>query len=99
MADKKSFSEFQNKSDSLKHGELRQAVLSAIGLSILLGGTFLVAPNFPIVFASIAGLIQELTKKKIPQSKIKRVLKNLEKKEIIPAPGPNLKPQSVCQNS
>lgn len=68
---------------NFKHGELRQVVLSAIGLGVLLGGTFLVTPNFPIVFTSIVGLIQELTKKKIPQSKIRRVLKNLEKKEVI----------------
>lgn len=66
-----------------KHGELREIVLSSIGLAILLGGTFLVTPNFPIVYASIIGLIKEFTKKEIPQKKIKRVLKNLERKELI----------------
>ncbi|MBI4226454.1 CRISPR-associated endonuclease Cas2 [Candidatus Roizmanbacteria bacterium] len=83
MSNKKVLSQTASKSDSFKHGELRQAVLSSVGLAILLGGTFLVTPNFPIIFSSVVGLIQELTKKKIPQSKIKRVLKNLEKKEII----------------
>ena len=66
-----------------KHGELRQIVLSSLGLSILLGGTFLVTPNFPIVFASVAGLIKELTEKKPPRAKVRRVLKNLEKRELI----------------
>lgn len=68
---------------NFKHGELRQIVLSALGLGILLGGTFLVTPNFPIIFAGIAGLIKDMTKKKFPESKVKRVLKNLEKSELI----------------
>jgi len=69
--------------DQFKHSELRQIVLSSIGLGILLGGTFLVTPNFPIVFGAILSLIKELSNKKIPEKKIKRVLKNLEKKELI----------------
>lgn len=68
---------------NFKHGELRQYVLSALGLGILLGGTFLVTPNFPIVFATVVGLIKELTEKKLPQNKVKRVLKNLEKRDLI----------------
>ena len=73
-----------NKStQSFKHGELREIVLKSIGLSILLGGTFLVTPNFPIVYTGILKMIEEMTKKKIPESKAKRVLKNLEKKEIV----------------
>jgi CRISPR-associated endonuclease Cas2 len=69
--------------NQFKHGELRQIVLSSIGLGILLGGTFLVTPNFPIVFGAILNIIKELSNKKIPEKKIKRVLKNLEKKELI----------------
>lgn len=68
---------------NFRHGELRQIVLSAMGLGILLGGTFLVKPNFPIVFGSLLSLIKELTSKKIPENKIKRVLKKLAEKEII----------------
>ena len=75
----KQIAEYEN----FKHGELRQKILSAIGLSILLGGTFLITPNFPIVFSVFAGLIKEFTKKDIPKRKIKRVLKNLEKRELI----------------
>lgn len=73
----------QNNEIYFKHGELRQLVISAVGLGILLGGTFLVTPNFPIVFGSLLSLIKELTDRKIPESKIKRVLKNLAEKEII----------------
>ena len=69
--------------NDFKHGELREIVLSAIGLSILLGGTFLVTPNFPIIYTGILKIVEELTKKKIPAGKAKRVLKNLERKEII----------------
>lgn len=73
----------KNTNEDFKHGELRQIVLSAIGVGILLGGTFLVTPNFPIVFSIFAGLIKELTEKKIPKQKVKRVLKNLEKRQLI----------------
>jgi CRISPR-associated endonuclease Cas2 len=69
--------------EHFKPGELRKIVLSAVGLGILLGGTFLVTPNFPIIYASILSLIKEFSQKKIPERKIRRVMKNLEKKEII----------------
>jgi len=83
MAGKKIPTPNQEEHDSFKHGELRQVVLSAIGLAVLLGGTFLVTPNFPIIYSLFAKLIKELTKKDVPKSKIDRVLKNLEKKELI----------------
>ena len=57
--------------------------MGAIGVSVLLAGTFLITPNFPIVFASLMKLIEEFKSKKIPKTKVKRVLKNLEKKKII----------------
>lgn len=66
-----------------KQGELREIVLACVGASIVIGGTVFITPNFPIVYASIAGLIKEFTKKEIPNRKIKRVLKNLEKKQLI----------------
>ena len=83
MISKKESKQNQNLNITLKHGELRQAVLSALGLSILLGGTFLVTPNFPIIYATIVGLIQELTKKNIPPKKIIRVFRNLERNKIV----------------
>ncbi len=79
----KKIQKVKEQDESFKHGELRRIVLSALGVSVLLGGTFLVTPNFPIVFASILSLIKEITRKNIPVAKVKRVLKNLEKKEII----------------
>lgn len=73
----------QNDEIYFRHGELRQLVLSGVGLGILLGGTFLVTPNFPIVFGTLLSLIKGLTDKKVPENKIKRVLKNLAEKEIL----------------
>ncbi len=67
---------------SFKHGELRQIIISALGLGVLVGG-IMVTPSFPIILGSILKLAEEITKKKIPKEKVKRVLKNLEKKEII----------------
>lgn len=74
-----------NKNDEVKYksGELKEIILGAIGVSVLLAGTFLITPNFPIVFASLMKIIEEFKKEKIPKSKVKRVLKNLEKKKII----------------
>jgi len=66
-----------------KTGELKEAILAGIGVSVLLAGTFLVTPNFPIVYASLMKLIEEFKNIKIPKAKAKRVLKNLEKKKII----------------
>lgn len=66
-----------------KTGELKEAILAGIGVSVLLAGTFLVTPNFPIVYASLMKLIEEFKSIKIPKAKAKRVLKNLEKKKII----------------
>lgn len=74
--------ETDRKTNKFKHGELREIVLAALGLSVLIGGT-LVTPNFPIVLGSIISIIKEFKKKDIPEKKIKRVLQNLEKKEIL----------------
>lgn len=68
--------------DQYKHRQLRQIVLAALGISVLIGG-IMITPNFPIVLGSILSLIKDFKKKDIPPAKIKRVLKNLEKKEII----------------
>lgn len=66
-----------------KAGELKEVILAGIGVSVLLAGTFLITPNFPIVFAGLMKIIEEFRKEKIPEIKVKRVLKNLEKKKII----------------
>src|SRR3990167_5897461 len=73
----------QVKQDEFKKGEIKEIVLAALSISVLLGGSLLITPNFPIVFTSILGLIKEFTKKEPTKRQIKRVLKSLEKKEII----------------
>ena len=65
-----------------KHNELRQIVLAALGIGVIIGGT-LITPNFPIILGSILSLIKDFKKKDISIKKINRVLQNLEKKEII----------------
>ena len=71
------------KQEKFNKGEIREMILGALGVSILLGGTFLVTPNFPIVYASILGLIKEFGKKEPSKRQVKRALKELEKKEIV----------------
>ena len=65
-----------------KHNELRQIVLAALGIGVIIGGT-LITPNFPIILGSILSLIKDFKKKDISIKKVNRVLQNLEKKEII----------------
>ena len=60
-----------SKSDEIKFksGELKEIILGAIGVSVLLAGTFLITPNFPIVFASLMKLIEEFKSKKFLKQK------------------------------
>ena len=67
---------------SFKHNELRQIVLAALGIGVIIGGT-LVTPNFPIILSNIITLIKDFKKKDISRKRVNRVLQNLEKKEII----------------
>lgn len=66
-----------------RHGEIKEIILSSLGISVLLAGTFLVTPNFPIVFASLLKMIEEIKGLKIPKWKVKRVLRELEKKQLV----------------
>ena len=43
---------------TFKSGELKEYVLSAIGLTCVIGGSLLF-PSLPIIFGSILGIIQE----------------------------------------
>jgi CRISPR-associated endonuclease Cas2 len=72
----------KDEEERLKPGELREIVLRSLALCCIVGGT-IVFPNLPIVIGSIMKLVEEIKEFKVPQSKIKRVLKNLEKREII----------------
>lgn len=66
-----------------KPNELKQYVLAALGIGVVLGGSVFFTPNFPIILGSILGIIEEIKGIKIPKKKIQRVLKQLEKKELI----------------
>lgn len=66
-----------------KPGEIKHLVFAALGISIVISGTVLVTPNFPIVVGSILKIIEELKHIKIPKSKLKRTLQQLEKKKLI----------------
>jgi len=63
--------------------ELKQYVLAALGIGAILGGSVLFTPNFPIILGSILGIIDEIKGIKIPKKKVQRVLKQLEKKQLI----------------
>lgn len=69
-------------SNEFKHGELREIVLSALSISLIVGGS-IVFPNLPIIIGSIIKIIQDIKNIKLPERKLKRVLKNLERKQII----------------
>lgn len=66
-----------------KPNELKQYVLAALGIGVVLGGSVLFTPNFPIILGSILGIIEEIKGIKIPKKKVQRVLKQLEKKQLI----------------
>jgi len=63
--------------------ELKQYILAALGIGVVLGGSIFITPNFPIVLGGILKIIEEFRGIKIPKEKAKRVLKQLEKKKLI----------------
>lgn len=63
--------------------ELKQYILAALGISLVLGGSIFITPNFPIILGGILKIIEEFKGIKIPKEKAKRVLKQLEKKKLI----------------
>lgn len=66
-----------------KSCELKEIVYSAVGLSVLVGGTVLVTPNFPVVFGVVLKLVREIKGETVPKSKVKRVLRSMQKKKIL----------------
>lgn len=75
--------EKKNKEVVFKQWEIKDLLFAALGISVVLGGSILLTPNFPIVLGSIIKLIQEIKGEKVPVAKIKRTIQALEKKEII----------------
>jgi len=66
-----------------KPNELKQYILAALGIGFILGGSVLFSPNFPIIVGSILKIIEEIKGIKIPRKKVVRVLKQLEKRQLI----------------
>lgn len=73
----------EKKERKYKPNELKQYVLAALGIGVVLGGSVFFTPNFPIILGSILRIIEEIKGIKIPKKKIQRVLKQLEEKQLI----------------
>jgi CRISPR-associated endonuclease Cas2 len=72
-----------NKEDKYKPNELKQYILAALGIGLVLGGSVFLTPNFPIVLGGILKMIEEIKGIKIPRKKATRVLKQLERNKLI----------------
>ncbi|MEK7070678.1 MAG: CRISPR-associated endonuclease Cas2 [Patescibacteria group bacterium] len=77
----------ESKDKNTRAWEVRDLVMSALGISLIVGGTVILTPNFPIVLGLILEIIDKIknpnTSKSISKAKVQRVLKNLEKQEIL----------------
>lgn len=73
----------KNVEKKFERWELKEIILGVLGISVLVGGTVIFSPNFPIVMGIIMKLIEEIKQIKIPVKKVKRVLKSLEENKII----------------
>lgn len=82
MVVKKNPHDLSSSTEKFKAGELKDLVLTALGLSILIGG-IIVTPNFPIVMGAIMKILEKKDHRPIPKRKVRRVLENLEKSELI----------------
>ncbi len=71
------------KTGKYKKGEISKIILAALGIGVVLGGSALISPHFPIFIGSLLKLIEEVKGIKLSKVKIKRTLKILEKKQII----------------
>lgn len=66
-----------------KKGEITKIVLATLGIGAILGGTVLITPNFPIILGTFIKLIEEIKGIKLPKTKVKRTLQQLEKRKIL----------------
>jgi CRISPR-associated endonuclease Cas2 len=75
----------QNKleEEKFRSGELRQIILAGLGIALVLGGSIVLTPNFPIILGGLIKIVEEIKGIKIPKIKIRRALKRLEKRKII----------------
>lgn len=63
--------------------QLKKYILAGLGISLILGGSLFFTPNFPIILGTILKIIEKIKGIKIPSQKAKRVLKQLEKEQLI----------------
>lgn len=73
----------KKKDPSYEPGQINKIILATLGIGVILGGSILITPNFPIVLGLFIKLIQDIKGVKLPQSKVKRTLKQLEKRQIL----------------
>ncbi len=66
-----------------KPNQLKEYILAGLGIGFVLGGSILLTPNFPIVLGGILKIIEEIKGVKVPKDKAVRVLKQLEKRQLI----------------
>jgi len=69
--------------EKFRSGELRQIILASLGIALVLGGSIVLTPNFPIILGGLMKIVEEIKGLKIPKTKIRRALKRLEKRKII----------------
>ncbi len=73
----------KRKPKKLKPRQLLLAILEVIGLTLISGGGTFVRPTLPIAVKAIIALLKEAKRLEVEEKKVKRVLDNLEKKEIL----------------
>ncbi len=71
------------KMESFKSRELQQLIFSAIGISLVVGSSVVLTPNFPIVVGMIYKIIEEVKNRKVSKTKIKQSLKRLAKRQLL----------------
>lgn len=73
----------KTKEEKFKSGELQHIILAGLGIALVLGGSIVFTPDFPIILGGLMKIVEEIRGIKIPRTKIRRALKRLEKRKII----------------
>lgn len=69
--------------NKIKPGQLWRAILEVIILSVISGGGLPTKPILPVMIKTICKLLKEIKKLEVEESKVRRVLSNLEKRKIV----------------
>lgn len=73
----------KKKIEQFKSRELQQLIFSAIGISLVVGGSIVLTPNFPIVIGMVLKIIEEIKNHKVSKTKVKQSLKRLQKRKLL----------------